>query len=385
MASEAKKRLFHDWAYGMFVHYGLYSIYGLGEWYLSKERLELEDYFKVAPDFKPPAGAARNWAALAKRAGMKYLCLTTRHHDGFFVGDDLLKEYCAACREFGLGVGFYYSVMNWADEDYRKGPESPEWRRFEERTCRQIKELMTDYGPVDYLFYDGCPPPNTWRVKELHEEIRKLQPELLISCRCRREEDVFSCEQHIKAMPGKLWEGCFTLNDSWGYHRHDHNWKSPEEVVKLLTTMVHNGGNLLLNVGPMADGTIQEEAVKLLESVGAWLRRNGEAVYGAAPHPFNYCDQEISTAQGDTAYIVLHNDCRGPERKLCGIDNRVKGITLLATGEEIAFEQSGDKIRLSGLPFKKAGELPRVLKLELEGQPFGIRNPMFPDCDIKID
>lgn len=383
MNREEKKLQFRTWAYGLFIHYGVYSVHGLGEWLMAKERMGEPEYFSALKDFHPEPGMARRWVELARDCGMKYVVLTTRHHDGHFIGHELVAEYCRACRELGLGVGLYYSVMNWCDPNYRKGPGTPEWKVFVERTHRQIRELMTDYGPIDYLFYDGCPPPETWEVENLHAEVRQLQPGLLVS-RCRVDVDVFSCEQHSGGAAGKLWESCYTLNDSWGYNAFDANWKTPTQVVELLTTLAHNNGNLLLNVGPRADGSLQPEALATLKAVGDWLRVNGEAVYGAQPHPFNYFDREISTAKGNTVYIRLFDEHRRRERKICGIGNRVERISLLATGEAFDFKQEGDRITLCGLPPKRDDELPRVLKLELDGVPRGVRNPMFPDCDIRV-
>jgi alpha-L-fucosidase len=385
MILQEKKQLFADWGYGMFIHYGIYSILGRGEWVMFKERMKNEDYFKFAPEFKPKRGCAREWAALAQRAGMKYMVLTTRHHDGFFLGSKLLHEYCDACREYGLGVGFYYSVMDWSDSNFKKGPYAPEWTGFVGKTHRQIKELMTDYGNVDYLFYDGCPPAEHWNAKGLHAELRKLQPSLLISCRCHLDEDVYSFEGHSGAYPGKTWESCYTLNNSWGYNKYDRNWKTPETVIDLLTSLRHNGGNLLLNIGPLPDGSVLLEDAVILETIGKWLEKNGESIYDVKPYPFDYMDQEISTGRGNTVYIRLNNDCRGPERMITGIGNKVLKMTMLTGGEEIAFKQDCDKITLTGLSFRQEEELPRVLKLELDGAPRGIRNPMMPDLSIRIN
>jgi len=378
----AKER-FHDFAYGMFIHYGLYTLYARGEWVMSKERMTNEEYFNVIPQFKNHGALAEEWVGTAARMGMRYAVLTTRHHDGYFIGDELVRSFCDSCRKHGLGIGLYYSVGDWSDLDFRGGVNAPNWSRFVEKTHRQLKALMTDYGPVDYLFYDGCPPPQSWKAAELHRELRHLQPGLLISSRCGLEEDVASSEQHSGAHAG-LWESCYTLNDSWGYNRYDHHWKTPEKIIELLMTLRHNGGNLLLNVGPDPSGRIGEPEIDILDRVKSWLDRNGEAVYKVIPHPFNYKDQEISVANGNTAYIQLQADYRGPERMICGIGNRIREITLLSNGEKIGFVQDADKLILNGLPFKKEGDFPRVLKLELDGVPFGIHNPMWPADQFRV-
>jgi alpha-L-fucosidase len=197
------------------------------------------------------------------------------------------------------------------------------------------------------------------------------------------DEDVCSSEQHSGAHEGKIWESCYTLNDSWGYNKYDRNWKTPETVISLLTTLRHNGGNLLLNIGPMPDGSVQPEEAEILGTAGKWLEKNGESVYAVTPYPFNYIDQEISTARKNTVYIQIINDYRGAERMITGIGNRILKMTMLSSGKEIGFRQDYDRITLTGLPFKKPEELPRVLKLELDGKPSGIRNPMMPVLSIR--
>ena len=145
MSIDSAKQRFHDWAYGMFIHYGLYSIPARGEWLLCRERMPLDEYFRLKEEFRPAPGIARNWVRLARECGMKYLCLVTRHHDGFFVGDDLVREFCTACREMEMGIGLYYSVGDWSDPDFGHGPAGGGWERFVRKTHRQVIELMTDY------------------------------------------------------------------------------------------------------------------------------------------------------------------------------------------------------------------------------------------------
>ena len=383
MEHEEYRRRFHDFAYGMFIHYGLYTIHARGEWVMSKERMTDEEYFKVLPQFKNNGELAEKWVETAARCGMRYACLTTRHHDGYFIGSELVGSFCNACRKHGLGVGLYYSVGDWSDRDFRGGAEGKNWGRFVEKTHRQLRELMSDYGRIDYLFYDGCPDPHNWDAKNLHGELRKLQPGLLISCRCGLDEDIASSEGHTGTHPG-TWESCYTLNDHWGYNQYDRNWKSPEEIITLLMTLRHNNGNLLLNIGPMPDGSIQPEELRRLETVGRWLSHNGEAVYEVTPHPFNYKDQEISTGHGSTVYIMLQADYLGPRRIICGIGNRIRKITLLEDRSDIAFRQEADKVYLTGLSFGKEGGLPRVLKIDLDSAPFGIHNPMWPENNFRV-
>ena len=377
------KEEFSKLAYGMFIHYGLYSIYGRGEWVMSTERMTNEEYFSVIPQYRNDPSFAESWVKLASECGMKYAVLTTRHHDGYFIGKDLVSAFCSSCRKYGLKVGLYYSVGDWSDPDFQAGSDGKNWNRFVQKTHRQLKELMSDYGEIDYLFYDGCPLPQFWQAEELHRELRRLQPGLLISCRCGLTEDVFSSEQHAGSHNG-IWESCYTLNDTWGYSKYDKNWKSAKNIIELLMGIRHNGGNLLLNVGPRPDGTIQKEVVDILKTVGEWVRKNEEAIFDVAPHPFRYKDQEISTGKDSSAYIMLKRDWPGERCWICGIGNKIYSVKNLATGENIAFCQNHDKLELLGLPDRKEEDLPRVIKLEFEGAPIGIHNPKWPENNFRV-
>lgn len=376
----------------MFIHYGLYSLLGRHEWAICYERIPPAEYRPLMQRFNPRRSAPADWVALARQVGMRYLCLTTRHHDGFALFDtrasdfnalntparrDLVAEYVAACRKARMGVGLYYSVANWTDPGCVAGPlKDPRgWKRFVDVVHTQLRELMSNYGRIDYLFYDGCPPPPTWRCAEINAAIRRLQPHILISDRCGLDEDVQSAEGHTIGDPGKAWESCMTSNESWGYNYGDSDWKTPRQTVKLLMTCAHNGGNLLFNVGPHADGRIPAPAVRLLRRVGAWARRNAEALYGTEPHRFDYADQKLSTSRGHRAYVPLHY-YHGPEMVVAGIGNRVRKARVLGTGRAVRFRQSGNRLFLPGLPRQAPDPLLPVLALDLDGKPRGIPNPL---------
>ena len=382
------KQKFRDMGYGMFIHYGLYSIYGQGEWYWDKNRMTREEYYSVLPEFKPEPGCQRKWVEFAVRNGMRYMVLTTRHHDGFWLGDSFIREYCDVCREYGLGTGVYFSVMDWSDDNFLAGPAKPEWEKFVRKTHDDLKHLMTNFGKIDYLFYDGCPPPVAWEAKELHKELRRLQPELLISCRCGMDEDVYSCEQNMaNSHPGALWESCYTLNHSWGWNENDNYWKTPAEVARMLLTLRHNGGNLLLNIGPRSDGSIPEKTQEILEEVGSWLKYAGEAVYGVAPHPFNYIDREISTGKGKNAYVMCADDVRNFDlHAICGIANKVQKITLLGKSKSYRFSQDDrGRLFIHGLGKHPHNVMPRILKLELDSLPKSTpRWPTIPNLKVRI-
>lgn len=388
-----KSKQFRKSFYGMFVHYGLYSAVGRGEWLMCSERIPFDEYKKLADSFNPEGLFADDWARLAAESGMRYMCLTTRHHDGFALwnsrasdynsvkapcGRDIVGEYVAACRKRGIRVGLYYSVGDWSSPGFAAGPKKDPggWAEFVSEVHEQLVELMTDYGEIDYLFYDGCPPPETWGCTEINTRIRELQPGILISDRCGLEEDVKSAEKKVMPDPGKLWESCDTINDSWGYNYADSNWKTPYQIVKKLLFCAHHGGNFLLNVGPKEDGTVQKEAVDVLGSVGEWISRNEEAVYGSEAHPFDLnLTRYMPTARGATAYIPVDN-YYGPDTVVAGIGNRVESVSILSGGEDMKFRQEGARLFLEGLPASSPEPYFPVLKVKLDGKPRGVPDPL---------
>ncbi len=393
-APEAAVRAFAELKYGMFIHFGLYSHWGRNEWILLRERMPLEEYHGAMREFRPEPGCVRRWLDLGAANGMRYACLTTRHHDGFCLWDsaadpfnavksaagrDLVREFVDGCRELGIAPCLYYSVANWSDAGYRAGAEADPagWARFVATCHRQLRELMTDYGRIHYLFYDGCPSPESWDAAGINGTIRELQPEILISNRCRLDEDVPSSEQgELPPRGADFWEACYTIaRQTWCWNRFDEEVKSPAELCRLLMTVVHRCGNLLLNVGPDASGRLHDLDVERVCAVGRWLERNGEAIFGAFGKPFDYEDYEISTGRSGRGYFGLFGNDYGPEKVLSGIGNRVTGVRVLGMSSEIEFRQEGDRLFLSGLPYKAAGEMPRVICLEFEGMPVAIRNP----------
>ena len=386
---------FHEARYGMFIHWGAYSVAARGEWAANRERIPIEEYSRLyaenflAENYDPVA-----WAALAKEAGMGYAVLTTRHHDGFalwptkagefHVGNigprrDLVGPFVEAFRAAGLRVGFYYSPADWFHVDY-PGPYCRDWpgvndwksdearRRFIAYYREQLRELMTQYGKIDYLWYDGCIPDNL-QCAEANEEMLRLQPHLLINERNGKPWHVQISEQAIKpAAPGVAWEACMTLNDNWGYHAGDSHWKRPGHVIQMLTETAAKAGNLLLNVGPKADGTIPEESAAILREAGAWLRRNGESIYNSSRSPFTWNNWGRVTTRGNNVYLHIWNNT-GTELCFAEIKNRVQSARCLDGGEFIAFEQKGDRLILRGLPVPLRDLLATTIVLQVEGDP----------------
>jgi len=224
----------HAARFGMFIHWGLYSVLGRHEWVMENEGIPVSEYEKLAPQFKPKPNAARDWARLAKRAGMKYMVMTTKHHEGFCnfasnltnycapkqgPGRDLVKEYVDAARGEGLRVGFYYSLMDWHHPDGAMcKTDDAARRRFVDYIHGQVKELMTNYGKIDILWYDVAWPLDAkgWESVEMNTMVRKLQPDIIINNRSKIPEDFDTPEQRIEASANRPWESCMTLNDSWG-------------------------------------------------------------------------------------------------------------------------------------------------------------------------
>jgi len=373
--------------FGMFIHWGLYAIPARGEWIMYCERIPKAEYARLAEKFRPNKFDADEWVALAREAGMRYMVLTTRHHDGFCLWDsrvsdftsvktaagrDFVAEYVEACRRAGMRIGFYYSLLDWRWPAYWNGPEKdPEgWAEFRDYVHAQVRELMTQYGRIDILWYDGAWPhgPEAWGSEQLNAMVRSLQPDIVINNRSGISEDFDTPEQHIRASD-RPWETCMTIDDLWwGYHRGDPNLKSPMQLVRNLVKCVAGGGNFLLNVGPKADGTIPASQARRLRAMGEWLRHNGESIYGAGPAPFGQPHLGQVTAKGNIAYVHV---MFWPGREMCvaGIKNRVLRAYLLATGEELPFEQRGDRLFVRGLPPRAPDPIDTVVALELEGEP----------------
>ncbi|MDD5707304.1 MAG: alpha-L-fucosidase [Kiritimatiellae bacterium] len=388
-------RKFTGLKYGMFIHYGIYSMHGRNEWVLAKERMDLATYRAGADQLRPAPDCARAWIRLAAGNHMRYACLTTRHHDGFCLWDsqadsftlarsacgrDLVREFVDACRDEGVVPCLYYSVGNWNDPGYRAGPKGDPsgWRRFVDVCHRQLRELMTNYGRIGYLFYDGCPPPELWDAAGANAMIRQLQPDILISNRCSLNEDVPSSEQKEFAPPGTsgFWEACYTIpRATWGWNRFDEDIKPPHEIARLLMSVVHRGGNLLLNIGPHSTGRVHEAEAEVIRATGRWLDVNGEAILGASPCVLDYQDLEISTGRQGKVYFGLFGNDYGPEKVIAGIGNVIKAVHVLGAERNVSFRQDGDRIYLHGLTGRPAGSMPRVICLEFDGAPRAIPNP----------
>jgi alpha-L-fucosidase len=391
---DARMLWWRDATFGMFIHWGLYSIPGRGEWVMNRENIPVTEYEKLAWQFNPRHFDPRAWARLAKDAGMKYMVLTTKHHEGFCLWDskltdftsvrtaarrDLVREFAEACRAEGLKVGFYFSLMDWhhPDGDGRGIEDAAARERFIAFVHGQVRELMSHYGRVDILWYDVPWPYDAagWQSEKLNAMVRELQPHILINNRSGLPEDFGTPEQQVKPESAdRDWETCMTLNDNWGYRRGDNHWKCAHEVIKLLGECARSGGNLLLNVGPDEEGRIPDESQSILRQVGAWLRRNGVAIYGSHRARVGWVNFGLMTAKGKTLYLLV-DKWSGSELTVGRITGKARAARLLATGEAVAARQEGACIHLTGLPEAMPEEPFCVIAVDFEDEPSQASGP----------
>ncbi len=401
----------HQWfrnaKFGMFIHWGLYSLLGHGEWVMVRDGIPVDEYHQLTQSFNPCSFPAEQWCRAAVNAGMKYAVFTTVHHDGFAMYDsqadafnsmntparqDFVAEFVKVCRKYGLGIGLYYSLNDWRYSRSGRAPEDygPPMR---ELAHAQVRELLSNYGKIDILWYDGsaCPgkTPRTaedvaefWQSEKLNAMARKLQPGILINNRSGSKEDFRDIEgQNIIRPPTgyDLWEACFTLGDDdfsyWGYSRSANFRKTPAQALLLLLHVLEHGGNCLLNVSPDADGIIPQWQLDILSTVGSWVKTNAEAVYQiektevARDNPIalqgNSCG--FFTAAGNVLYFYLY-EWPGRETRIPYLRKKIRSISYLTSGETIDFEQyANGALIIKGLPECQPDYLCTVLRLETDG------------------
>jgi alpha-L-fucosidase len=381
--------------FGMFIHYGLYSQIGRNEWAMTCENIPVGEYEKLAQTFSPKPGAPREWAKLAKQAGMKYMVMTTRHHEGFSLWDskanpynsmnygpkrDIVREFVDACREFGLGIGFYSSLMDWHHPDgWRCAFDTEARKRFTQYIRALNTELLTQYGKIDILWYDVSLPMESWEgwdSLELNQHMRALQPDILINDRSHLPEDFGTPEEHITATD-RDWEACMTFNGiSWGYvdskqaAAYSYN---AERIIKMLNTCASGGGNLLLNIGPAPDGSVPQEVVAPLTQVGGWLKENGKAVYGKLVKNSGWTTSQFGgngvcggSFDGKSVYLWNWIWPTGGEMGIGGYMTAPKAVRLLKDGTPVEFEHRGHRILLKNLPKESPDGNAGIAVIELE-------------------
>lgn len=414
--------------FGMFIHWGLYSIPARGEWVRSTEEMGKEAYMKYFEEFDARDYDPISWARAAKEAGMKYVVLTAKHHDGFCLfdsqytdfkstntrcGRDLVAEFVEAVRSEGLKVGLYFTLLDWYHEDYPHfedknhpmrnhpecGNEQRQFGRYVEYLHNQVREICTNYGKLDVLWFDFSYDDmrgEKWEATKLVDTVRTLQPGVIIDNRlevsgegrgslaeCRPSPfhgDFVSPEQMIppegiRDVEGNplAWEACVTMNNNWGYHGTDHFFKPASMLIKKLVECVSKGGNLLLNVGPDAYGNFPPESTAILKEIGAWMKKNSGSIYGCGPADVPKPDFGRVTKKGNTYYFHMYENTIGPVPLLGLEKSRVKKIRALADGHEIPVSESWVHSDYPGLLFADLGPDPvlpdpvdYVLAVEME-------------------
>jgi alpha-L-fucosidase len=377
--------------FGMFIHYGLYALYGREEWVMLLENIPTAEYEKQADRFQPRPGCAREWAKLAAEAGMKYMVLTTKHHEGFCLWDtrmtdfnavqrgpkrDLVAEYVAACREFGLKVGFYYSLMDWHHPDgARCATDTAARRRFLDFTQGCLRELMTHYGQIDILWYDCASPfghHEGWESLQMNQMVRQLQPGIIINDRSHLAEDFTTPEGNVAASD-RDWEACMTFNDlSWGYI--DSKQAAPDSydvrgILKMLHLTCVGAGNLLLNIGPAPDGSVPAEAVKPLQDTGRWIRRHAELIYPVSEKWRRNVAGWINVSKRGNKVWLWTKYWPGGEPGVGGFLTPLKSACLLPDRTPVVFEETPQRIVFKNLPAQSPDDIANraIIELEFEG------------------
>jgi alpha-L-fucosidase len=385
---------FKEARFGVFIHYGVYSELGRAEWVMNREDIKPAQYREHAKAFNPDKFDADAICALALKAGAKYVVFTTMHHDGFrlydsklsdynsvnFCGRDLTAEMVAAAKKHGLKIGLYHSLNNWYDQPdaVDAWDDTAKYEVFIENTHARIKELITTYPDVDIMWYDGWWPFDAtgWQGEKMNKMVSEIQPKIIFNGRNGLDGDFSTPEGHISApTPWRPWEACMTLNDHWGFHAGDENWKSADEVINMLTRVANGQGNLLLNIGPRGDGSIPEATVDIFEKVGAWMDKNSEAIFGTdifgfdlmekGDHRGDWLPHGEMTAKGSVLYLQLQYPVKKGNIIICGIEQNIQNISLLSEDIEIEYTQEGRKLEIVNIPDDIAARRP-VFKIECD-------------------
>jgi len=377
---DKRMQWFREARFGLFIHWGLYAIPagewngkpvpGLGEWIMHGAGLTVEEYQPLARQFNPVRFDAREWVRIAKNAGMKYIVITSKHHDGFCLFDaknsdydvmatpfkrDILKELAAACKKEGIRLCFYHSIMDWHHPDYlprrpwdKRPAEGADFDRYIGYMKQQLRQLIQDYGPLGIMWFDG-EWENTWTHemgKDLYAYVRGLQPSIIVNNRVDKGRrgmqgmnapefagDYGTPEQEVPAegLPGVDWESCMTMNDTWGHKKNDHNWKPAGDLIRMLVDIASKGGNLLLNVGLTAEGVIPEPSVERLAEMGRWMKANGESIYGTTPSVIGRPSWGRCTVKGARLYLHVFDWPEDGKLRVEGLRSAPKAAFPLAS------------------------------------------------------
>ncbi|HWR37451.1 MAG TPA: alpha-L-fucosidase [Clostridia bacterium] len=406
--SPATEKALQSWRearFGMFIHWGLYAVPagewkgrevpGIGEWIMNRAKIPVSEYEALAPQFNPTKFNAEEWVRIAKQAGVKYIVITSKHHDGFaiFKSDaskfnivdatpfrrDPLKELAAACQKAGIKLGFYYSqTQDWHepngfgnDWDFKEPSKEAFSAYLEAKVKPQVRELLTNYGPISLIWFDTPKIMDKEQSQDLANFVHKLQPSCLVSGRVGNgvgDYDSTGDNQITVGVVKKDWEAPVTMNHTWGFKKNDSDWKPVPVLVRQLVRTVSGGGNYLLNVGPDATGVIPAPSVERLAEVGKWLSVNGESIYGAGGSIFRY-EQDFGLITSKPGKLYLHLFDWRNEIVLNGLQNKVKKAYLLANKRNLNVTKRTDGSLHVALPSSAPDAIDSVVVLEIDGAP----------------
>jgi alpha-L-fucosidase len=396
--------------FGMFIHWGLYAIpagtwngkqvSGIGEWIMNKGKIPVADYQKLPGQFNPVKFDAEQWVKMAKDAGVKYIVITSKHHDGFamFKSDassynivdatpfkrDVVAEMAAACKKYGIKLGLYYSqAQDWGHPggaaiggNWDSAQNGNMDKYLDEIAVPQVKEILTKYGPIAVLWWD-TPTGMTKERAAKFKPLLQLQPYLITNNRLGGGEpgDLETPEQYIPAtgIPGKFWESCMTMNNTWGFKSYDTSWKSSETLIRNLIDIASKGGNYLLNVGPTAEGLIPQASVERLKAMGEWLHKNGEAIYGTTASPFAYLNWGRCTQKGNKLFLHIFKWPSTGKLKI-PLNNEIEKAYILTDPlKKVGFTKDINGTMID-LPLTKVDTIATVVVLELRSSNISVAN-----------
>ena len=396
---------FNDYRFGIFLHWGIYSMFAQGEWYMTNKQLDCEEYAKVANAFYPHQFNANEWVEAIKEAGARYICFTSRHHDGFSMWNtqvsdynimntpfkrDVIKELADACHNQDLALHLYYSHIDWTRPDYPRGRTGqrtcknlqPDWNNYYRFMNEQLTELLTNYGKIGAIWFDGWwdhdedSIPFDWQLDKQYALIHQLQPSCLVGNNHHQTpfegEDIQIFERDV---PGENKAGlsgqsisrlpletCQTMNGMWGYKVEDQNYKSTNELIRLLARTAGKGANLLLNIGPQPDGQLPETALNRLSEIGQWLKLHGESIYGTDAGEFKQGEDIVTTKKDNLVYVHILTDSI-KEVKI-PMKDKVKNLYKLDDKSVIQYKQKDDTLTFStNIP---SGTADQVIVIELK-------------------